>query len=295
MIIKRKICGIICVLLIIVMCAQLSGCNGFEDPTDASKIPSDSDPAPTESEKATEKRTAMTYATDDIVKDPDVTDFDIQKFMYPIWESDTSYAEVAFVRENSDGIVEPIHLLYPIDEIISVRSYNLRTLYEADVDYRVVDGALEIIEGGKIPVLPYDQYYLPSYDPNGSNQKPASDNSGGAYINTEISSGSQGMSRWMVSVTYRHSTESVVSAPEAKSEKFAKLISKIKNGDNISAVFYGDSITYCWAASGAPMISRYPRCPIYPQLVTKNISQLFGNIVFTNNRPSLQLLQAAYK
>ena len=52
----------------------------------------------------------------------DVTKFDLKKFLVPIWDGKISYAEAAFVREAEDGEVKPIKLLYPIEEIISVRS-----------------------------------------------------------------------------------------------------------------------------------------------------------------------------
>ena len=67
----------------------------------------------------------------------DVTKFDLEKFLYPVWQGEVSYAEAAFVRESENGGIEPIELLYPIDEIISVRNAALDTLYTEGVDYTV--------------------------------------------------------------------------------------------------------------------------------------------------------------
>ena len=55
----------------------------------------------------------------------DVIKFDLEKFLCPIWEGEISYAEAAFVREAENGGIAPIRLLYPIDEIISVRNAAL--------------------------------------------------------------------------------------------------------------------------------------------------------------------------
>lgn len=275
--IKKRLYILVCLVLVTFICTQAVGCNQEAIPTEDSTedtVPTD---PPTEANSETQRRTGATAITDNIVADPDVDKFDIQKYMYPIWESNTSYAETVFVRENEYGIVEPLTLLYPIEEIISVRSYDLRTLYEESVDYTVnEDGQLEIISNGSIPVLSYDKYYLPVYDENGENQMPAADDSGGAYIHSEITRDSAGMSAWMISVTYRHSEECCITKPTAKTEKFKKLIEKLENGEEIDAVFYGDSITYGWAATGAPMISKAPRCPVYTNLVTRYITQKYG-------------------
>ena len=52
--------------------------------------------------------------------------FDLETYMKPIWLGDTIYNEtVVFVGQNDLG-----KLLYPVEEIISVTSYDLKTVYE---------------------------------------------------------------------------------------------------------------------------------------------------------------------
>ena len=70
----------------------------------------------------------------------DVTEFNLEQFLYPVWQGNVSYAEAAFVRESENGGIEPITLLYPIDRIISVRSADLGTVYTEGTDYIVENG-----------------------------------------------------------------------------------------------------------------------------------------------------------
>ena len=90
----------------------------------------------------------------------DVTKFDLKKFLVPVWDGKISYAEAAFVREAEDGEVKPIKLLYPIEEIISVRSADLQTVYVEGSDYTVQGGELHILRSGDIPVLAYSDYFF---------------------------------------------------------------------------------------------------------------------------------------
>ena len=75
----------------------------------------------------------------------DVTKFDLDKFLCPIWQGEVSYAEAAFVRESEQGGIEPIELLYPIDEIISVRNDDI--------------GAYLLYDGGGYFVRPLSPKY----------------------------------------------------------------------------------------------------------------------------------------
>lgn len=210
----------------------------------------------------------------------DLDSFDLEKYLAPVWSGNVSYAESAFVRQNEQGKVEPIQLLYDIDEIISVRSFDLKTQYIEGVDYRVTNKKLEIIEGGSIPVLEYSKHHIPVYVNDGlKTQIPASDNSGSAYILSETTKTNPGMSAWSIAVTYKHSSKSVVTIPTDNSSTYIDFLLKLKNGENVKAVFYGDSITYGWAVSKTEEVSREPYCPSYPNLVMDYIENKFGVVV----------------
>ena len=171
---KKLICTILCISLVLTLALTLFSCNTAEenDPTDAPSDKATSDTAkptdkPTDKQtnKPTEKPTRKPQPEQPDPADNDVTEFNLDQYLYPIWEGDISYAEAAFVREDEDGGIAPIKLLYPIDEIISVRSADLKTVYTPGDDYFIDDdGNLQIIPGGRIPVLAYDDYYFPLSD-----------------------------------------------------------------------------------------------------------------------------------
>ena len=222
----------------------------------------------------------------------DVTKFDLDKFLYPVWQGDVSYAEAAFVRESEQGGIEPIELLYPIDEIISVRNAALDKLYTEGVDYTVKDGKLCIIEGGSIPCLPYANYFFPFSDEEHAENRlatkfPAANNRGFGYIRAEIGRGEPGivggMSTWTLAVTYKHSAKCVINPPAIKKEVFASLISKLEAGKEIKIVATGDSITDGWSASGKNGVNIAPYCPQYNVLVEQYIKATYNVNVTQKN------------
>ena len=214
----------------------------------------------------------------------DLTEFNLDKYLTPVWSGNVSYAESAFVRQNKNGKVDPIQLLYDIDEIVSVRSFDLKTKYVEGIDYKVTNGKLEILEGGSIPVLEYSKYHLSTYVNDGlQTQIPASDNSGTAYILSETTKTNPGMSAWSLAVTYKHTSKSVITKPVDNSSVFEEFVLKLENGEDVKAVFYGDSITYGWAASNTEEVSRAPYCPSYPNLAMDYLENKYGITVTRAN------------
>lgn len=239
-----------------------------------------SENSPSHSDSPFQSSTNVSSSTDSSeidLEDYDLTTFELGKYTVPIWEGKISYAEGVFVKENAEGQTEPIPLLYPIDKIISVRSADLSVKYEEGKDYEVTEaGTLRILTGGKIPVLPYEQYYFETYTDDGlQTQIPASAPTG-AYIVAETTKDNPGMSAWCLAVTYTHSENSSISIPESKSEHFPRLNEKLSRGENIKAVFYGDSITYGWGSTALAEVDRAPYCPKYCDLAMDYLEDKYG-------------------
>lgn len=210
------------------------------------------------------------------IQEYDVAEYDLDKYLTPYWSGKVSYAESAFVLQDEDGKIAPISLLYPIENMVSVRSADLQTLYEEGIDYEIEDGKLVIKEGGSIPSLAYSDYYHETYVDDGLKTQIPAASGKGSYIVAEISTESKGMSAWCVACTYTHAESEVLTAPEDKSEVFAKLNQKLQNKQNIKVAYYGDSITYGWSATGLSDINRAPYCPTYCDMVMDAIDKKFG-------------------
>ncbi len=270
----KKIFVVISMILILSMMPfALFSC----DDTDSTE-PEKSDESSGESstENSTGENTDK-ILTEEEMKKLDVTEYDLDKYLSPIWSGNISYAEASFVRENDAGLVEPLRLLYPIEQIISVRSFDLTIEYKEGVDYRVnEDGELEILEGGSIPVLAYEDYYFDN-DPS----KPsiyAANVAGKSFYWNDINRGLT-MGQWTLSITYKHAADDWLTAPEYKGDYFANLIEKLEAKKRIKVVSLGDSITKGWSATGSNADGKSaiaPYTPAYNEIVIDYMKDKYG-------------------
>ena len=78
--------------------------------------------------------------------------FDLDLWMDPVWRGSlTVYESVMFVGKN-----DRVRLLYDARDIISVRSFDLKTEYVRGVDYEYADGRLYMPEGSGLSYIPED-------------------------------------------------------------------------------------------------------------------------------------------
>lgn len=156
-----------------------------------------------------------------------------------VWnDTDTVYNETVMFYENR----ETAKMLYPIEQVVSVRSYDLQTVYEEDTDYRVTeDGWLQWISSGNIPKYKQDFSKLDLFR--------------GASDLTLINSMPKIQFDNQVCVTYTHSKtwEDGFSGekPEAKLSTDNKFYKKLTaSSGEVNAVFFGDSLSVGYNASG---------------------------------------------
>ncbi len=225
----------------------------------------------------------------------DVVSYNIEKYAAPVWEGNIVYAETAFVREDKDNYYPaPITLLYPIDEIISVRSADMKTVYKEGVDYEVEDGKLVIImpeDGGHIRVLPYfsskpDSEEAYTYDKKGTYGSSSPDGQTFYYWRDPMYTNDKegGISKWTVSVTYKHSGESVITTPTDQSDKFEAIIDKLTPGNELTVVSLGDSITRGCSASLNHREGPWgPKAPAYNQMFCDYLEAAYGVTVTHKN------------
>ena len=199
----------------------------------------------------------------------DLTTYNAEVFSAPIWQGSTSYQEAAMFFNTIDGqqCFEK-SLAYPIDDVVSVRSANLKTYYIKGVDYKIENGKLIWLENGKMPIYQSalavprnadDAYDDPTLADHG-NVKQADwyyiDDEKGLYLMWD---GYHENST--VYVTYTHSKTwadlgqqgYTPTVPEAQGNKLGSLYSKLAGGGNINVLVYGDSTATGAASSGAQM------------------------------------------
>jgi hypothetical protein len=178
------------------------------------------------------------------------------------------------------GMDDKANLLYTPDEILSVRSYDLKTVYEQGRDYDVVDGQLVLLEGTRIPVIAFDQYYFEKEIP-GMPAQLMTKYEGKNYY-TYWGEGTT-MTKWQVAVTYVHDEYWQGFQPQNESAQFAKMIAKLEKGEDVTMAFYGDSITFgATSSSGAGV---HPYAPPYTQMFVQYLAQKYGyTIKYINPR-----------
>ena len=198
-----------------------------------------------------------------ILEKPVLDKYDLDTWMAPVWKGACVYNEsVMFV-----GPDDKIPLLFPADRIISVRSFDLKTEYEEGKDYRCVDGKLEMTENSRITYIPKELYY--------------SDNKEFPFQIKVIADGeeksiyfSELVCKYQVFVTYAHSSGRKLFIPPDESAKFARLLNKLEHGQDVTLVFYGDSITF--GASATDMLGLDPHTPVWARMFTHFLGKKYG-------------------
>ena len=267
----RRIISLLMASLLLGVCFMACEQGGNEEATTAEEPSQDVNPqAPTTEEVTTEEETTRgTVNNAPIGEIRPYEIYDLNTYMSPVWDGRVVYNEtVMFVGMNDQAA-----LLYTPDEILSGRSYDLETVYEQGKDYDVVDGKLVLLEDTRIPVISFEDYYHENEIPGKSAQLVTKCDGKDYY--TYWGEGIT-MTQWQIAVTYVHDQYWEGFVPET-SEQFTKLIAKLEKGEDVTMVFYGDSITYGANASGLYEISPY--APSYTQMFTHYLAQKYGYTV----------------
>ncbi len=221
---------------------------------DADRVETETEPEGEESED-TEVETTIIYDR-----------YDLDSYMEPVWNGNIVRNEtVMFV-----GINDKMQLLYDADEIISVRSYDLKTEYVRGVDYDYVNGYLVLLEGTRIPYITEEQYYT----------APEKDYLYTMYQGKETATlwgEGDTMVKWQLAVTYKPSSQWSGYEVPCNSDKYADFIKKLENGEDVTVFFYGDSITTGANSSGT--INVEPYAASWPLMFTQYMAKKYGYTV----------------
>lgn len=169
--------------------------------------------------------------------------YDETTYMKPIWEGDTVYHEdVLFYRGRKRA-----KLLYPIDSIVSVRSYDLGVEFEYGSDYTVEDGELVICENSAMPVFDITPFTEtpPKHVFSVSGRKDLYLTEADCVV----------MRRKSVAVTYKHTRlwSDGYSGRGVSSlrSQLPPLFERLDSGKRVNILLYGDSMSTGWGSSGS--------------------------------------------
>ena len=190
----------------------------------------------------------------------DVKDEDLKDVMQNIFTGTQSLKETVMFLDKG----EVKSLLFPIKDIVSVTSYDGKTVYEEGKDYVIEDGKLKVTEDSAIKVITSDKYYNHPGSLITMNGKP-------------MFWGESQVKAWQVSVTYNHDAAWEGYVQESQLEVYQNFVKKLIAGEDVTVFFYGDSIT--WGACSTFMEGVEPKQGAYAMLFTEALADLFGYTV----------------
>ena len=161
---------------------------------------------------------------------------------------------------------EEKRLLFDIDRVVSVTSYDGGTVYEYGRDFVVKDGKLARTEASAIPVMTPEVYYSDGEQPLLKVRGPDGTESP-CYF-----SGSGTMGRYQVRVTYTHGEGRGVLPPCGG--RYGRFLRLLEAGEDVTVFFHGDSITYGCDASLTHRLP--PLQPSFPILFACALARIYG-------------------
>ncbi len=174
--------------------------------------------------------------------------YDEKTYTTPVWEGDTVYNEgVLFYRGRKKA-----RLLFPIDEVISLRNFDLQKEYREGEDFKIENGELVLCEGGNIPVWDIE----PLTEKPNCHVFPAKKE--GMFLTDTCGIK---IRENTVCVTYKHSKTfedgySGKGVPSLR-EKLPELFKKLDNGETVNIMLNGDSNYTSWGCSGGYSEDRF--------------------------------------
>ena len=177
-------------------------------------------------------------------------------------------------------------MLFPIDEILSVTSYDGSITYTEGVDYALKNGQIVCLEGSSIPCITSEVFY-------NDEDSIINVNRNGKTVPLYWGEGTT-MTQWQVSVTYTHTEKWNGYRQECNADTLKPFLQKLMNGEDVTVIFYGDSITF--GANASYIVGTQPGQMPYTILFTKALADLFGyNIRYISpDLPSTAKVPADY-
>lgn len=193
-----------------------------------------------------------------------------KEYMQPFWKSAKIVNEtVMFVGKDDEGV-----LLFKPTNVLSVKDYRLQKEYIENVDYKI-DGRKLIRLNDSIPYWNEQEYYQSTFEHYaiGARAEICEKMGGKRYL--RYGEGDT-FTKMQLAVTYMHDDAWDGPIPVAKTEKFTRVINRLKDGQPCRFLFYGDSISTGCNASGTQQGGEIPPfMPPFPELVCEYLRKTY--------------------
>lgn len=195
----------------------------------------------------------------------------------PVWASDTITNEPLVFIDGGDG--KPVaKLLFEPQEILSIRSANLSTTYQAGRDITLPAAGsreLSLPQGSAVPFLKLEELFPPAGAPDAIRA---------AQGDRAAKFGANRFMRWaenprafllrQVVVTYRHSGKWTGFRPQFAGEELKRTLTKLKAKEPLKIAVIGDSISA--GGSASVTVRQPPMLPPYDRLMLDKLRKQYG-------------------
>lgn len=191
--------------------------------------------------------------------------YDLAAYVAPVWKSKVVYNETLLFVGKDDA--SP--LLRTATEILSVRSYDLKTEYRSGVDYTFSDNCIRLTQDTDMPYFKEDEYY-PVFPVQGQ------------YFDCMLPDHpyilfgeGDTFCKKQVAVTYKTREKWTGFVPESQTQYFPALAQKLAGDGAVKIVFYGDSIST--GANSSAFIGAEPHAESWCDMTVSYLKGRYGD------------------
>lgn len=171
---------------------------------------------------------------------------DIAKRATPFYTSQIQYNEGFFLCEDANGDTGDVQLLFPVEKMLEVRSFDLRTVYREGTDYEIADGKLRLLPDSGMRSMPLSEFFLADdaaadfiYNANA-----------GEYAGKKPNTDKAALYPYRYAATYIRTQTYDGYVPATKGKTLSRYAQKAQSGGPVEILYVGDSIGTGAGASG---------------------------------------------
>ncbi len=182
--------------------------------------------------------------------------WDMEQLLQPLWQGNRVYRE-SFMPVRVPGEALQVPLLYQPEKITELWNAEMTTRYEQGRDYAIERGRLMIPAESRIAGMSPEIYDPQNFEPGGCFWR-----RGGGYL--KFSEGNY-FHRYQYVVSYTHSEMWQGPVPQGQLSCLTHVAGKLRQGQPVKVLFYGDSITT--GANSSAVTGIEPYQPDWCQMV----------------------------
>jgi hypothetical protein len=191
----------------------------------------------------------------------------LDELLTPIWTGDLMVNETV-LPTSYEGNSAEANLAFVPSRIISVKNYTLDKTYQEGTDFAIEGRTIRLLPGSSIPFFRYDELY--HNDPNAKpNVMPTLD---GGYLT--FSEGAFFEAK-QLAVTYEHLEPWAGPVPQSVESLLPKTFEKLKTGQPLRLVVFGDSISF--GNNASRVMNRAPFMPRWGDLLAGELARVYGS------------------